>query len=140
MLPEAMPHTPQSVAAAAYPPDDAGELNLSHLHGLLIGIKQELIRLQDIEPPEIVETFRYLKAKDAERAGIVIRDISTATSLLSEAAALVDECIHWSNVKAQLRQGDPVTDATPAESPAPAAPHNAPVIKPRRSVFAGRHP
>src|SRR5215216_797161 len=132
-----MPHTPQSVAASAYPPEDEGELNLYHLHRLLLDLKQELIHLQDIEPPQAVETFRYLKAKDAERAAIVTRDISTATSLLSEAAALVDECIHWSKVKAQLRRSD---ENEELRDPPPAPSQTAPTVKRHSRVFAGRHP
>jgi hypothetical protein len=93
-----MPQSPQSVSASSYPPDDAGEHNLAHLHSLLLTLKGELLRLQDIEPPQVVDTFRYLKAKDAERAVIVNQRIGTATLLLSEAAAMVDECIHWQNV------------------------------------------
>jgi hypothetical protein len=94
--------SPQSCVAAQHPPDDEGELNLYYLHDLLADIKGELWRLQDVEPEQIVATFAYLKAKDPERAALVRRWISMATLLMSDAAHMVGECIHWGRVEAQL--------------------------------------
>jgi hypothetical protein len=100
-MPRSVP-SPQSVAASRFPPADEGELNLYYLHSFLLDLKRELIGLQELEPEDVVDTFRYLKAKDPERAAIVNQRISMATLLMSDAAELVSECMHWANVEAQF--------------------------------------
>lgn len=94
--------SPQSVAASRFPPADEGELNLYYLHSFFLDLKRELMMVQDVEATQIVDTFRYLRAKDPERYAIVKQRISMATMLLNDAAHLVSECMHWANVEAQF--------------------------------------
>ena len=131
---------------------DEGELNLYLLHNLLcvnhVEINPDLLDARR----EIVETLRYLNEKEPVRAALVRRCLSMAAALVSEAAALVNEGMHWPTVEALLCPPEeafaaPVighagtdqsngagTPAEPLEAPPPAAPSKAALRRHGRSL------
>jgi len=91
---------PAYVPPATFALHDEGELDLYHLHGLLVKLHADLHPALPDAQRAIVEALRYLETKDLTRAEVVGRLLKLAAFALDEASDLVQGGIHWPTVEA----------------------------------------